>query len=105
MKKEIKERLKKIAEQLKKEYGAQKIILYGSRLRGEETEDSDTDILVIAPSSERFFERRAKVLEVVRELYPGLVLSPIVLTPEEVEERLGIKDQFIQEIFESGVEL
>jgi predicted nucleotidyltransferase len=103
--KDTMERIKAISEKLKKEYNAQRVILYGSYARGEATEDSDVDILVIAPAKERFFERMAKVLELVRDLYDGLALSPIVLKPDEVSQRLKIGDQFIQGILEEGVEL
>ena len=65
---EIEERLKKISERLKKEYHAEKVILFGSYARGEETEDNDLDILVSAPSHERLFERMATVLEMVSKI-------------------------------------
>lgn len=102
---DVMDRLKVISERLKKEYKAEKVILFGSLARGDATEDSDADILVIAPTNERFFERMATVLEIVRDLYSGLALSPIVLRPEEIAERLKIGDQFVQEILETGVEL
>lgn len=105
MNQEIYERLRKISERLKEKYGAEKVILYGSYARGEETEDSDVDLLVIAPTNERLFERMATVLEVVHDLYNGLPLSPIVLTSEELEGRLKLGDQFIQEMLEKGIEL
>ena len=105
MNQEIHERLKKISERLKKEYHAEKVILYGSYATGDATEDSDVDILVIAPTDERLFERMATVLGLVRDLYNGLALSPIVLRPEELAERLKVGDQFVQEILETGVEL
>ena len=103
--KDIMGRVEEISARLKKEYNAQEVILFGSYARGEATEDSDVDILVIAPATERFFDRMAKVLELVRDLYDGLALSPIVLRPEEVSERLRIGDQFIQEILEEGMKL
>ncbi len=99
------ERIRAISERLKKEYDAQKVILFGSYARGKATEDSDVDIFIIAPTKERFFDRMTTMLEIVRDLYDGLALSPIVLRPEEVSERLKIGDQFIQEILEKGVEL
>ena len=105
MNEELLSRIKKIAERLKKEYKAKQVILFGSYTTGEVTEDSDVDILVIAPTKERFFERMAKVLELTRDLYNGLALSPIVLRPEEVEQRIKIGDQFIQEILDKGIEL
>lgn len=105
MEEEMRDKLKEIAERLKEEYKAERIILFGSHATGEATEDSDVDILVIAPAKERFFERSAKVLELTRSLYAGFGLSPIVLRPEEVEQRLKIGDQFIQGIIDNGVEL
>ncbi len=105
MNQEIYDRLKKIAERLKKNYGAEKVILFGSYARGEETEDSDVDLLVIASTNERLFERMATVLEIVHDLYNGLPISPIVLSSKEVEERLKLGDQFVQEMLEKGIEL
>lgn len=98
-------RLKKIAERLKKGYGAEQVILFGSHIEGKATEHSDTDILIIAPTNERFFERMATVLELTRDIYQGLALSPIVLTSDELRGRLKKGDQFIQDILEKGVVL
>jgi len=102
---EILGRLRKISERLKKEYHAEKVILYGSYARGEATEDSDVDLFIIAPSRERFFERMATVRGLIRDLRNGLPVSPIVLTPEEVEERRSKEDQFVQQILEEGIML
>ncbi|MBU0899253.1 nucleotidyltransferase domain-containing protein, partial [bacterium] len=90
---------------LKKEYHAERVILFGSYATGEATQDSDVDLFIIAPTKERFFERMATVLGIVRDLYKGLALSPIVLRSQEVKRRLKINDQFVQEILEKGVEL
>ncbi len=98
-------RLREISDRLKKEYHAQKVILYGSYARGEATEDSDVDLLVIAPTRQRFIERMPAVLKLVRDLYHGLALSPIVLSPEEVKNRLKMGDQFVEEILRTGVEV
>lgn len=99
------QRINAIAERLKKDYHAQAVILFGSVGRGEASAESDTDLLVIAPTRQRFCERSAAVLGLVRDLYPGLALEPIVLTPEEVQHRLDQGDPFVKEILESGVEL
>ncbi|NJD75519.1 MAG: nucleotidyltransferase domain-containing protein [Candidatus Methanoperedens sp.] len=105
MKKEIFSRLKKISERLKKTYNAESVILFGSYARGEETEDSDVDLLVIAPRKERFFERIASAKRLIRDLRDGLPVAPIVLTPQEAEKRKNIGDQFIIDILENGVSL
>ncbi|HID43136.1 MAG TPA: nucleotidyltransferase domain-containing protein [Archaeoglobaceae archaeon] len=105
MDQEIYERLRKISERLKKKYHAEKVILYGSYATGEATEDSDVDLLIIAPANERFFERMARVLALVRDLKKGIPIEPIVLTEEEVENRIKVGDQFVQDIIEKGVYL
>ncbi|MGH7889141.1 MAG: nucleotidyltransferase domain-containing protein, partial [Thermodesulfobacteriota bacterium] len=78
MNQEISERLQKISERLKKVYHAESVILFGSYARGEETEDSDIDLFIIAPTEERFFERMATARRHIRDLRNGLPLAPIV---------------------------
>lgn len=95
-----------IAERLKSKLGAETVILYGSVARGEATRDSDVDLLVIVPGSEqKAYLRMARVLEVVRDISRGIPLSPIVLTPEEVNERSDRGDPFLRQILEEGVAL
>jgi predicted nucleotidyltransferase len=105
MNEEILSRIKKIAERLKKEYGAERVILFGSYAKGEATEHSDIDLLIVAQTKERFYQRMATVLSLLRDLYHGLPISPIVLRPEEVEERRRRGDQFVEEIVKEGVEV
>lgn len=99
------QRLRKISERLKKEYHAEKVILYGSYATGEATEDSDIDLFIIAPTKEKFFQRMASALGLIRDLRNGLPISPLVLTPKEVKKRIKIGDQFIQGILEEGIYL
>jgi len=98
-------RLQAIARRLREQYGAERVLLYGSVARGEATPDSDVDILVVADTREKFFDRMAQVLQLVRDLYDLIPLAPIVLTPAEVQERLERGDQFIEEILRTGREL
>ncbi|MGE0471802.1 MAG: hypothetical protein Nkreftii_000540 [Candidatus Nitrospira kreftii] len=99
------ERLKTIADRLRHEYGAVRVILFGSVAHNTATEHSDIDLLVIADTGERFYERSASVLRVVRELSYGLPLAPIVLSPQELQTRLDRGDQFIAEVVGTGVDL
>jgi hypothetical protein len=47
----------------------------------------------------------ATTLRIVRDLYGGLPLSPIILRPDELEERKRKGDQFVDEILKEGIEL
>lgn len=98
-------RLKTIADRLRRDYGAARVILFGSAARDMVTEHSDIDLLVIAETSERFYERAASVLRTVRELSYGMPLAPIVLTAKELQARLDRGDQFIAEVIGTGVDL
>lgn len=105
MKKEIFDRMKKMSQRLKDKYDAQTVILFGSYAKGEETVDSDIDLFVIAPRRERFFDRIASVKRLIRDLRYGLPIAPIVLTPEEIEQRKKVGDHFVIDILENGVRL
>jgi len=105
MNQEIFQRLRKISERLKKEYHAEKVILYGSYATGEATEDSDVDLFIIAPTNERFYERTAMVRRLLRDLCYKIPLSPIVLNMDEVKARLERGDQFVEQIIKKGTYL
>ena len=105
MNQEIYKILRNISERLKREYNAEKVILFGSYARGEETIDSDVDILVVAPTKERMIDRMASVSRIIRNLRNGLPISPIVLTSEEFRRKLEEGDAFIRTVVEEGVVL
>ena len=102
---QIEERIRKIGERIKKEYRAEKVILFGSYARGEATEDSDIDLFIVAPTKERFFQRMATVRRLIRDLRNGLPVAPIVLTAKELEKRKKAEDPFVEEILVAGIPL
>src|SRR5215467_13361383 len=111
MKRELSKRIES-GNKIKTEYRTEKVILFGPYAKGNATEDSDVDhefcatiqasILVVAPTKERFFERMASVRRLIRDLRDGLAVSPIVLTPRELEKRRIAGDPFVREILETG---
>jgi len=105
MKRGLHKKLQAIGNRIKKEYRADRVILFGSLARGDATEDSDVDLLIVAPTKERFFERMATVRRLIRDLRDGLPVSPIVLTPGELEKRRAVGDPFVREILRTGVSL
>ena len=89
----LKKILFQIIEAIKTKYNPEKIILYGSFAYGVPDENSDIDLLVIKESSDRPLDRMTlvhRIVDIRDSTYPAL--SPIVLTPEEIKQRLEIGD-------------
>jgi uncharacterized protein len=76
---------------------AEKVILFGSRARGEAGEDSDADILVLTRNS------RLKALDVRRRIRHKLPLDLFVMTTKRFSERLKAGDFFLMDVDEQGV--
>lgn len=94
-----------MAKRLKEDFGAKEVILFGSYAHGAVQEDSDIDLLIIAEKKERFFQRTATALKLLRGIIRYIPLSPIVLTPGELEVQLKRHNQFIEKIIETGIRI
>ena len=94
--------LDKIVRRVVDVYRPEKIILFGSYAYGRPSADSDLDLLIIKKTSERFIDRWTNVRKIVSDPKRSIPFEPLVLTPQEVKERLAIGDQFIEEIITKG---
>jgi len=94
--------INKIVKRLVDAYRPEKIILFGSYAYGVPREDSDVDLLIIKMTSQPFSDRLAQVRKILTDPTRSVPLGPIVLTPEELDARLSIGDQFIEEIVTRG---
>jgi predicted nucleotidyltransferase len=88
---------------IKEKYSPEKVLLFGSRARGDHLVDSDVDMIIV---SERF--EGVNWLKRIRDVsvyWEGLVpLEPICYTPAEFEKKkkmIGIVSEAVKE----GVEL
>ena len=102
MKKEVKTIVSEIVEKLKREYKPLKIILFGSYAYGNPTEDSDIDLLILKNTDERRVDRFVQVKRIIYNPNCKIHVSPLVYSPEELEERLRMGDDFIKEIIQKG---
>ena len=102
---EAKAVIERIVEKLRKDYAPQKVILFGSRARGSARPDSDIDLLVIKETSERFIDRWTRVRRLLSDPQRTIPLETLVLTPQEVTQRLAIGDQFVETILREGTVL
>lgn len=98
----IQSALEEIVGKLIQEYQPQQIILFGSLAAGEAHEDSDIDLLIIKETGETPLDRRVRVRRLVSRRDRRVPFSPLVLTPQELAQRLALGDPFYQEIMQRG---
>ena len=90
-------------ERLRDEYGAEAVILYGSRADGSARPDSDVDLMIIkSDASGGMIDRSLWVDTMPSELRRKLTLDARVYAPEQLEELLARGDHFVQEIILHG---
>ena len=91
-----------MAARLRDEYGAEAVILYGSRADGSARPDSDVDLMIIKSGLSNSIERFKEVCAALSDLEDGLRLDTRTYTPAEVERTLARGDHFVQDIILRG---
>jgi len=92
-------RIERIVECLKK-YEPEKIILFGSYIRGEADELSDLDFVVIKKTKKRFIRR---LIEAAKLIDNNLGKVDIfVYTPEEFKRMVEDENPFIEQVLKEG---
>ena len=76
--------IRRVAERIGRQADAEQVILFGSYARGEATEHSDVDLLVIAPSDLPRFKRSRALYKSLRPYPFGMDL--LVYTPDEIKK-------------------
>ncbi len=100
--KKIRNLIKAITDKIVAAYQPKKIILFGSYAYGEPTEDSDIDFLIVKNTDKRPIDRWMEIKKCLRETARSFPVSPLVYTEAEIQERMAIKDFFIEEILQKG---
>lgn len=95
--------IEKFVERLREKIRVEKVIIFGSRARGDNLEDSDVDLIIISRDFEGvpFYERMDKLILLWES---PLDLEALCYTPEEFElkkKEIGIVRQAVRE----GVEI
>ena len=91
-----------IVNRIIREYSPEEIILFGSYAYGQPDDDSDLDLFIVKKTEDSPLKRRIELRGLLRDDQRRLPLGLLILTPEELKERLRIQDQFIQEIINRG---
>jgi predicted nucleotidyltransferase len=92
--------IQNIVEQLIRVYNPEKIILFGSLVRGKMKEGTDIDFFIIKKDVPELGVDRIRELDALIKY--RIAKDFIVYKPEEVKERLKLEDPFIKSILEEG---
>ena len=92
--------IQEVVDRIVAEFTPRRIILFGSYANGAPDRDSDIDLLVIMDTAMRPVDQAAAIRRSVRVPFPYDVL---VRTPEQVQERLGLGDDFFRDVTATGL--
>jgi predicted nucleotidyltransferase len=81
------------------------IRLFGSRARGEQTEESDLDVLVLVQKKDRALCRRIVEESLEVDLTYGINLAPTILSAEEYRQNRECGTPFYHNVEREGVAL
>lgn len=100
--KKVQKLISELVEKIVSSYKPSKIILFGSYAYGKRDKDSDIDLFIIKGTKERPIDRRVRVRRIISDRTRRIPFEPIVITTKELDERIKIGDQFIDEILTKG---
>lgn len=87
---------------LREEAGAERVVLFGSQVQEAADRHSDVDLLVVVDSEEPHLERWLRIRRLIAGPRQRVPFDLVVLTPDELEEKLERGDPFIEQILERG---
>ncbi len=92
--------VEEIRERIVSSYQPDRIILFGSRAAGTNTEKSDYDLLILKDTQARPIDRRIEVEKILQDR--AVPLDIMVYTPGEMRYLYSIGSPFIEEVIETG---
>ena len=81
----------------------QRVVLFGSRARGDSRPDSDFDLLVITESDEPRYRRSIPLYVALADL--PVEVEVVVYTPDEVAEWSAVPQAFVSTAVREGITL
>jgi predicted nucleotidyltransferase len=99
---QVEQLIARLVEIIGREYKPRKIILFGSYAGGRPSEDSDIDLLIVKDTDARIVDRFVEVKRLIYDPQLRIPVSPLVYTPQELEDRLDMGDDFVKEIISEG---
>jgi len=95
-------RIRDWLQRLLAEFAPRRVVLFGSHALGSARDDSDVDLLVIMPFKGTSADQSVAIRLKTNPEFPCDLL---VRTPQQVQERLSLGDDFMREIMARGLTL
>jgi len=92
--------VREMAERIRRAIDPERVVLFGSRGRGEGGAESDYDLLIVGASTEPRWRRAALLYGVLAGM--GVPKEIVWWTPEEVAEWRGVRSHFINTALREG---
>lgn len=96
----VDERIREMVRRIVEAVNPERVIMFGSRARGEGRPDSDVDLMIIAPSELPVWRRTMPLYMLLGGL--GLAKDLLWWTPEEVEEWREVRSHIISWALREG---
>ena len=96
------DKIRYFGQQIADAFHPEKVLLFGSFAHGEQSVDSDVDLLVIMDFEGKPHKTASKIRT---RLMPDFPLDLLVRTPSQIRQRLDMGDCFIKEITQKGTVL
>jgi predicted nucleotidyltransferase len=93
------DRIRDVSDRIARQFGPDRIILFGSYAYGAPTEHSDVDLLVVLPFEGKPYRKSA---EIAAAVHAGFPLDVIAQRPDDVYRRYRDRDPLIREAVDRG---
>ena len=91
--------IERFGKRIGEKFGTEKVILFGSYAQGTAEQDSDVDLLIVAPFEGRSVDKSVQIRLKLRPMFP---VDLLVRTAEKIRQRLEMGDPFIKDILLEG---
>jgi predicted nucleotidyltransferase len=91
--------IRRVCDQIAREFRPQRIVLFGAYAYGHPTTDSDVDLLIVMPFAGRATEQAMRISGRLDHRFP---IDLLVRTPREIRQRLEWNDVVLREITSKG---
>lgn len=99
------EAVNRLALRLHREFGAIRVILYGSAVRGRMDGESDIDLVAVLPQSDWQTQKRITDACFEEDVGLGRIISCMTCTPEEMTRSPLKASPWLASVLEDGVDV